>query len=63
MKRIIKLNAKLEIESKYDIPNEVIEDILKGIDSWVDTHKINGKEYKSTLIDPKRYIPKYKNNA
>lgn len=63
MKKTIILNAKLEIESKYEITDEVITDILKGTDYWVDNHTINGKDYKSTLINPYQYIPKAKRNA
>lgn len=63
MKKTIILNAKLEIDSKYEITDEVITDILKGIDYWADVHNIDNKLYKSTLINPYRYIPKAKRNA
>lgn len=63
MKKTIILNAKLEIESKYEITNEVITDILKGIDCWTDVHNIDNKLYKSTLINPYQYISKTKRNG
>ena len=63
MKKIIILNAKLEIDSKYEITDEVITDILKGIDCWADVHNIDNKLYKSTLINPYQYIPKTKRNG
>lgn len=63
MKKTIILNAKLEIDSKYEITDEVIIDILKGIDYWTDVHNIDNKLYKSTLINPYQYIPKTKRNG
>lgn len=63
MKKTIILNAKLEIDSKYEITDEVITDILKGIDYWTDVHNIDNKLYKSTLINPYQYIPKTKRNG
>lgn len=63
MKKTIMLNAKLEIDSKYEITDEVITDILKGIDYWSDVHNIDNKLYKSTLINPYQYIPKTKRNG
>ena len=60
MKKTIMLNAKLEIDSKYEITDEVITNILKGIDCWSDVHNIDNKLYKSTLINPYQYIPKTK---
>ena len=45
MKKTIMLNAKLEIDSKYEITDEVITDILKGIDCWSDVHNIDNKLY------------------
>ena len=63
MKKTIILNAKLEIDSKYEITDEVITDILKGIDYWADVHNIDNKLYKSTLINPYQYIPKTKRNG
>lgn len=63
MKKTIILNAKLEIDSKYEITDEVITDILKGIDYWSDVHNIDNKLYKSTLINPYQYIPKTKRNG
>lgn len=62
MKKTIMLNAKLEIDSKYEITDEVITDILKGIDCWLDVHNIDNKLYKATLINPYQYIPKTKRN-
>lgn len=53
MKKLIKISADLLIESKYDVNQDVINDILKGIDCWMDVHKINGKLYSSTLENPK----------
>lgn len=63
MKKTIILNAKLEIDSKYEITDEVITDILKGIDCWSDVYNIDNKLYKSTLINPYQYIPKTKRNG
>lgn len=63
MKKTIILNAKLEIDSKYEITDEVTTDILKGIDCWTDLHNIDNKLYKSTLINPYQYIPKTKRNG
>ena len=63
MKKTIILNAKLEIDSKYEITDEVITDILKGIDCWSDVHNNDNKLYKSTLINPYQYIPKTKRNG
>ena len=63
MKKTIILNAKLEIDSKYEITDEVIADILKGIDCWSDVNNIDNKLYKSTLINPYQYIPKTKRNG
>ena len=63
MKKTIILNAKLEIDSKSEITDKVITDILKGIDYWADVHNIDNKLYKSTLINPYQYIPKTKRNG
>lgn len=53
MKKVIKISADLLIESKYDVNQDVINDVLKGIDCWMDVHKIKGKLYSSTLENPK----------
>lgn len=52
-KKLIKISADLLIESKEQINDDVITDILKGLDCWMDVHKINGKLYSSTLENPK----------
>lgn len=52
-KKLIKISADLLIESKEQISNEIVTEILKGIDCWIDVHKINGKLYSSTLENPK----------
>ena len=53
MNKVIKISADLLIESKYDIDQDIIKDILKGIDCWMDIHKIKGKLYCSTLENPR----------
>ena len=55
MKKTIILNAKLEIDSKYEITDEVITDILKGIDCWSDVHNIDNKLYTLAETEIKEY--------
>lgn len=53
-KKLVKISAELEIESKGEINEEVIASILKSIDCWMEVHKIKNKFYISTLLNPKQ---------
>lgn len=53
-KKLVKISAELEIESKEEINEEVIASILKSIDCWMEVHKIKNKFYISTLLNPKQ---------
>lgn len=52
-KKLVKISAELEIESKEEINEEIIASILKSIDCWMEVHKIKNKFYISTLLNPK----------
>lgn len=53
-RKLIKISAELEIESKKEITPEIIEDILKSIDCWMEVHQIKNNFYISTLLNPKQ---------
>lgn len=53
-KKLVKISAELEIESKEEINEEIIASILKSIDCWMEVHKIKNKFYISTLLNPKQ---------
>lgn len=53
-KKLVKISAELEVESKYEITPEIINEILKSIDCWMEVHKIKNNFYISTLLNPKQ---------